>query len=165
MRDDTRHFEFLILILEGMQAGLSWAVVLNKRENYRRRFAGFNPQKTARFDQKKIDSLLQDAGLIRNRLKMEAAVINARAFLKIVEDFGSFDNYVWPFVGGKVLMGKGEHPAPSTSPESKTLSADLKSRGFKFVGETVIYAHMQAAGMVNDHDKQCFRRRECSSCG
>ena len=159
VRDDTRHFEFLIL--EGMQAGLSWAIVLNKRENYRRAFAGFNPQKVARFEQKKINTLLQDSGLIRNRLKMEAVVSNARVFLKIVAAFGSFDNYVWRFVDGKPMMGKGEFPQPTTSPEAKALALDLKARGFKFVGETIIYAHMQAAGMINDHDKGCFRRREC----
>lgn len=159
VHEDTRHFEFLLL--EGAQAGLSWATVLNKRENYRRAMAGFAPQLVACFSPKKIAALLQDGGLIRNRLKMQAAVINARCFLAVAEEFGSFDNYVWRFVNG--APRQGTIPTPTFSAESKALAKDLKQRGFKFVGETIMYAYMQATGMVNDHQPDCFCRRLCAS--
>lgn len=158
VHDDVRHFEFLVL--EGAQAGLSWSTVLNKRENYRRAFAGFDPCKVAAFDKQMIEDLVQDAGIIRNRLKINAAVNNARCFLDIVAHYGSFDQYVWGFVGGRPIQG--ELPEPTTSIESDLLSKDLKKRGFKFVGSTIIYAHMQAVGMVNDHDLACFRRTPCA---
>ncbi|MDM5147092.1 DNA-3-methyladenine glycosylase I [Candidatus Persebacteraceae bacterium Df01] len=162
VHDDQRHFEFLIL--EGMQAGLSWATVLNKRENYRRAFANFIPQQVALFSDKKIASLLQNAGLIRNRLKIHAAVNNARCFLNIIEEFDSFDAYVWRFVGGKPIQNHWQclTDVPAISRESKALSADLKKRGFKFVGDTIIYAHMQGVGMVNDHEVRCFRHQQCA---
>lgn len=161
VHDDRKQFEFLIL--EGAQAGLSWSTVLNKREAYRKAFAGFNPTKVARFNGKKIETLLQNPGIIRNRLKITAAVNNARAFLAIQREFGSFDTYIWRFVGGKPIQNcrKTMKDIPATSPESDALSKDLKERGFKFVGSTIIYAHMQAVGMVNDHVVSCFRYREC----
>ena len=159
LHDDHCLFEFLIL--EGAQAGLSWATVLNKRENYRRAFGKFDPQKIARFSDKKINTLLQDAGLIRNKLKMNAAVTNARCFIETAHEFGDFNSYLWQFVGGKPLQGK--HSNATTSVEAKALSTDLRKRGFKFVGETIMYAYMQATGMINDHDKNCFRRRPCAA--
>ena len=163
VHDDPRHLEFLIL--EGAQAGLSWATVLNKRENYRRAFAHFAPKKVAQFSDRKIQSLLQDAGLIRNRLKMLAAVNNARCFLATAAEFGSFDNYIWRFVGGAPQQNKWRNitEVPATSAVSDALSADLKKRGFKFVGSTIMYAYMQAVGMVNDHEITCFRHRECAA--
>ena len=163
VHDDPRHLEFLIL--EGAQAGLSWATVLNKRENYRRAFAYFAPKKVAQFSDRKIQSLLQDAGLIRNRLKMLAAVNNARCFLATAAEFGSFDNYIWRFVGGAPRQNKWRDitEVPATSAVSDALSADLKKRGFKFVGSTIMYAYMQAVGMVNDHEITCFRHRECAA--
>ena len=163
VHDDSRHLEFLIL--EGAQAGLSWATVLNKRENYRRAFAHFVPKKVAQFSDRKIQSLLQDAGLIRNRLKMLAAVNNARCFLATAAEFGSFDNYIWRFVGGTPQQNKWRDitEVPATSAISDALSADLKKRGFKFVGSTIMYAYMQAVGMVNDHEITCFRHRECAA--
>ena len=159
--DDRKHFEFLLL--EGAQAGLSWRTVLNKRENYRLAFADFNPEKIARYTDKDVARLLQNEGLIRNRLKMRAAVGNARAFLCVVEEYGSFNDYVWRFVGGAPKQNAPATMAdmPVTSAESDALSNDLKKRGFKFVGSTIIYAHMQAIGMVNDHEKNCFRRLPC----
>jgi DNA-3-methyladenine glycosylase I len=158
--DDRKHFEFLVL--EAAQAGLSWAIVLNKREGYRRAFKGFDPVKVARFDARAIDRLTKDAGIVRNRQKIEAAVKNARIFLRVQEEFGSFDAYVWRFVGGrpKVNRWKTVGDVPATTAESDALSKDLKARGFSFVGSTVIYAHMQAVGMVNDHLVSCFRYRE-----
>ena len=163
VHDDPRHLEFLIL--EGAQAGLSWATVLNKRENYRRAFAHFVPEKVAQFSDRKIQSLLQDAGLIRNRLKMLAAVNNARCFLATAAEFGSFDNYIWRFVDGAPQQNKWRDitEVPTTSAVSDALSADLKKRGFKFVGSTIMYAYMQAVGMVNDHEITCFRHRECAT--
>lgn len=160
VHDDRKHFEFLVL--EAAQAGLSWTIVLNKREGYRRAFAEFEPEKVARFTARRIEKLTLDAGIIRNRMKIEAAVRNAGAFLKIQEEFGSFDSYCWRFVHGrpKVNRWKTMNQIPATSPESDTLSKDLKQRGFTFVGSTVIYAHMQAVGMVNDHLIDCFRYRE-----
>ena len=157
--DDRKHFEFLIL--EAAQAGLSWSIVLNKREGYRRAFSQFDPQKVARYSKAKIDKLVADPGIIRNRMKIESAVKNARALLKVQEEFGSFDEYSWQFVGGDPWQNRwkslGEIPA--TTPESDKFSRDLKQRGFSFVGPTVIYAHMQAIGMVNDHLVDCFRYR------
>jgi DNA-3-methyladenine glycosylase I len=158
--DDRRHFEFLVL--EAAQAGLSWAIVLNKREGYRRAFSQFDPEKVARFNQRTIERLTLDPGIVRNRLKITAAIKNARRFLAVQEEFGSFDDYCWQFVGGRPRVNRwklaGEIPA--TTPESDAFSKDLKQRGFSFVGSTVIYAHMQAVGMVNDHLVGCFRHRE-----
>lgn len=158
--DDRTQFEFLIL--EAAQAGLSWYTVLRKRENYRRAFAGFDPAKVARFDAAKIEKLLLDPGIIRNRAKVAAAVHNARRFLEVQKEFGSFTKYIWGFTGGKPvvhkLRGHGDYAA--TSPESDALSLDLRKRGFKFVGSTICYAHMQATGMVNDHIVGCFRHRQ-----
>ncbi|MBI2925827.1 MAG: DNA-3-methyladenine glycosylase I [Verrucomicrobia bacterium] len=158
--DDRLIFEFLVL--EGQQAGLSWATVLRKRENYRATFDNFDPEKVARYNRRKIERLLKDAGLIRNRLKIEATVLNARAFLKVQEEFGSFDRYVWRFVGGRPIQNRWRalKELPARTPESDALSADLKQRGFKFVGSTICYAHMQATGMVNDHVVSCFRHKE-----
>jgi DNA-3-methyladenine glycosylase I len=160
VHDDQTHFEFLIL--EGAQAGLSWATVLKKRENYRKLFADFDPQKVAKFDQSKIEELLQDAGIIRNKLKVNAAVINAQKFLAVQQEFGSFDRYIWSFVNHKPIVNqiKSMEEAPAISPESDALSKDLKKRGFKFVGSTIMYAHMQACGLVNDHLASCFRYKE-----
>ncbi len=157
VHDDRRHFE--MLTLEGAQAGLSWSTILLRREGYRRAFAGFDPSKVAKFDGRKKAALLQDTGIIRNRLKIESAITNAKAFLKVQEEFGSFDDYIWRFVGGAPKMNYWNtmSQVPATTPESDVLSKDLKRRGFKFVGSTVIYAHMQAAGLVNDHTTDCFR--------
>lgn len=157
VHDDRRHFE--MLILEGAQAGLSWSTILLRREGYRRAFAGFDPTKVARFDASKKALLLQDPGIIRNRLKIESAITNAQAFLKVQEQFGAFDQYVWEFVGGKPKINYWTDMSqiPATTPESDALSKDLKQRGFRFVGTTVIYAHMQASGLVNDHTTDCFR--------
>jgi DNA-3-methyladenine glycosylase I len=160
VHDDVKHFEFLVL--EGAQAGLSWSTVLNKREAYRRAFSEFDPGKVARYTEKRIQKLLLDAGIIRNRLKIESAVRNARAFLAVQEEFGSFDAYSWRFVGGQPKVNRWTvmKQIPATSTESDVFSKDLKQRGFSFVGSTVIYAHMQAVGMVNDHLVECFRYRE-----
>jgi DNA-3-methyladenine glycosylase I len=158
VRDDRKHFEFLLL--ESAQAGLSWWTILRKRENYRRAFAGFDATKIARFDARAVTRLMQDAGIVRNRQKIEAAITNARGFLAIQEQFGSFDAYVWPFVGGAPMLNRWRQQGdvPATTPESDALSKDLKQRGFKFVGSTIIYAHMQATGLVNDHLLSCFLR-------
>ncbi|MDW8281687.1 MAG: DNA-3-methyladenine glycosylase I [Myxococcales bacterium] len=163
VHDDRVHFEFLVL--EGAQAGLSWATVLHKREAYRRAFAGFDPEQVARFSDRNIEQLLQDRGIIRNRLKIEAAVTNARAFVRIQEEFGSFDRYVWGFVGGRPIVNRRRTMGdiPATSAESDALSKDLRRRGFKFVGSRIIYAHMQAVGMVNDHLTSCFRYQACAA--
>jgi DNA-3-methyladenine glycosylase I len=157
LHDDHRLFEFLVL--EGAQAGLSWSTVLNKRENYRRAFDGFDAEAVARYGARKMRSLLADAGIIRNRQKIAAAITNARAFLKVQEEFGSFDAYAWRFVGGKPRVNRRRslRQLPATTPESDAWSRDLKARGFKFVGSTIVYAHMQATGMVNDHVVTCFR--------
>jgi DNA-3-methyladenine glycosylase I len=162
VHDDRKQFEFLTL--ESAQAGLSWATVLRKRENYRRAFAQFDPAKVARFTAKKIEALLQDPGIIRNRLKVTAAVMNARCFLEVQEEFGTFDKYIWRFVDGRPKQNriKRMKDMPATSQESDALSKDLKARGFKFVGSTIVYAHMQAVGMVNDHLVDCFRHKACS---
>ena len=158
--DDRKHFEFLVL--EAAQAGLSWSIVLNKREGYRRAFSEFVPEKVARFDRRKIDRLTLDASIIRNRQKIEAAVKNARRFLDVQDEFGSFDAYCWRFVDGKPVTNRWKSPRdiPATTPASDAFSKDLKQRGFSFVGSTVMYAHMQAVGMVNDHVVTCFRHRE-----
>lgn len=156
--DDRLLFEFLIL--EGAQAGLSWLTVLRKRENYRKAFAGFDPVRVARFTEKKIQALLMDPGIIRNRLKIRAAVTNARAFLKVQEEFGSFSEYSRRFVKRRRNRFKTIEELPATTPESAAMSKDLSRRGFKFVGPTIVYAHMQAVGMVNDHLLGCFRYRE-----
>lgn len=162
VHDDRRHFEFLLL--EGAQAGLSWATVLNKREGYRRLFADFDPQRVARFTRRRVRLLLEDPAIIRNRLKVEAAVANAKAFLDVQREFGSFDAYIWRFVGGRPLRRRrrASREIPATTRESDGLSKDLKQRGFRFVGSTVVYSHMQAVGMVNDHLVSCFRHGECS---
>ena len=158
--DDRKHFEFLVL--EAAQAGLSWAIVLRKREGYRRAFSGFDPAKVARFNAEKIAKLVANPEIIRNRLKIEAAVRNAKAFLAVQKEFGSFDRYCWQFVQGKpkVNQWKTTRQIPAISRESDAFSKDLKKRGFSFVGSTVIYAHMQAVGMVNDHLVSCFRHWE-----
>jgi DNA-3-methyladenine glycosylase I len=155
--DDRRQFEFLTL--ESAQAGLSWATILNKREGYRKAFADFDPGQVARFTDKHIERILADASIVRNRLKVTAAVNNARRFLEVQQEFGSFSRYIWSFVGGKPICNRWtEHgDVPAASRESDALSKDLKRRGFKFVGSTIMYAHMQATGMVNDHLVSCFR--------
>ncbi len=157
VHEDHRHFE--MLTLEGAQAGLSWATILLRREGYRRAFAGFDPLKVSKFDNRKKVELLRDTGIIRNRLKIESAITNAQAFLKVQKEFGTFDHYIWDFVGGapKLNAWNTMSQVPATTPESDALSTDLKKRGFRFVGSTVIYAHMQAAGLVNDHTTDCFR--------
>jgi DNA-3-methyladenine glycosylase I len=158
VHDDTRLFEFLIL--EGAQAGLSWETILRKRQNYRKAFDGFNPTKVARYDERKIASLLNDEGIIRNRLKINSAVTNANAFLQVKREFGSFADYVWRFVDGKSLKRKPGSPIVATTEVSDAMSKDLIKRKFKFVGSTICYSFMQAVGMVNDHDSTCFRYRE-----
>ena len=160
VKDDDTLFEFLIL--ETFQAGLSWITVLRKRENFRKAFDAFDYKKIANYNQKKVDSLLQDAGIIRNKLKINATITNAQAFMKIQAEFGSFSKYIWGFVDGKPIKNvfKDYKKAPANTPLSDTISKDLKARGFKFVGTTVVYAHMQATGMVNDHEINCFRYHE-----
>jgi DNA-3-methyladenine glycosylase I len=163
VHSDRRLFEFLIL--EGAQAGLSWITVLRKRENYRQAFDGFDPKVIARYDNIKIEELLQNQGIIRNRLKIEATVINARMFLHVLEEFSSFDRYIWQFVNGHPMQNHWEsiQDVPAKTKESDLMSKDLKKRGFKFVGSTICYAFMQAVGMVNDHTIHCFRHHEISS--
>jgi DNA-3-methyladenine glycosylase I len=163
--DDQVQFEFLIL--EGAQAGLSWSTILNKREGYRKAFADFDPVKVARFTEKRVEKLLADPSIVRNRLKVNSAVTNAKAFLKVQKEFGSFCEYVWGFVGGRPMQTNcsKDGAVRATSPESDALSKDLKKRGFKFVGSTIIYAHMQATGMVNDHVTDCFRYKPCKALG
>jgi DNA-3-methyladenine glycosylase I len=160
LHDDRGLFEFLVL--EGAQAGLSWLTILKRRQGYRRAFDGFEPAKVARYDSTKVKKLLSDRGIIRNRLKIASAVNNARAFLKVVEEFGSFDRYIWGFVGGKTVDGRRRSlkDIPARTDLSDRISVDLKDRGFSFVGSTIVYAHMQATGMVNDHLMTCFRHRE-----
>ena len=160
VHDDRKHFEFLLL--EGAQAGLSWSIVLKKREGYRRAFSEFDPEKVARYTERRIQKLTLDPGIIRNRMKIKAAIRNAQAFLAIQEEFGSFDAYCWRFVDGRPKLNrwKAMREIPATSRESDAFSKDLKHRGFGFVGSTVVYAHMQAVGMVNDHLVDCFRYRE-----
>jgi DNA-3-methyladenine glycosylase I len=160
LHDDGKLFEFLIL--EGMQAGLSWYTILRKRENFREALDGFDPRRIVRYDEKRIDILMKNPGIIRNRAKLRAAVANARSFLEVQDEFGSFDRYMWGFVDHRPVLGEIRGPADyrATSPESDAMSRDLKSRGFRFVGSTICYAHMQATGMVNDHTVDCFRRAE-----
>jgi len=160
LHDDGKIYEFLVL--EGMQAGLSWATVLHKRENFRAAFRGFDPKTVAEFGPRDLARLLSDAGIIRNRLKLEAAIVNARNFLAVQKEFGSFDRYIWDFTGGKPVRNRCRvlTDIRATSPESDRISRDMKQRGFKFVGSTIIYAHMQATGMVNDHLVGCFRHRQ-----
>ncbi|WNC70317.1 DNA-3-methyladenine glycosylase I [Thalassotalea nanhaiensis] len=160
VRDDQTMFEFLTL--ESAQAGLSWYTVLKKRENYRRLFANFDVKAVAKFDDDKIEELLLDAGIIRNRLKVKAAVNNAKLFLEIQQEFGSFCSYIWAYVDNKPIINNLDKLAdyPATSEISDKLSKDLKNRGFKFVGSTIIYAHMQACGMVNDHSNDCYRKQQ-----
>jgi DNA-3-methyladenine glycosylase I len=162
VHDDGKLFEFLIL--EGMQAGLSWITILRKRENFRRAFAGFDPEKVARFGKRDIARLMGDAGIIRNELKVNAAVANAKSMLRVRDELGSLDAYLWRFVGGKprVNRRRGMKDVPASTPQSDAMSKDMKARGFKFVGTTICYAHMQATGMVNDHVTSCFRHRELS---
>jgi DNA-3-methyladenine glycosylase I len=161
VHDDDKHFEFMVL--DTFQAGLSWKTILHKRENFRRAFDGFNYRKISRYTDDKLAALLQDAGIIRNRLKVQATVGNARAFMDLRREFGTFDDYVWSFTGGKTIQNRVKDHAgiPVTSPESDALSKDLYSRGFKFVGSTIVYAYMQAAGLVNDHLVGCPRQKAC----
>ncbi|MBN2081864.1 DNA-3-methyladenine glycosylase I [bacterium] len=158
--DDAKLFEFLLL--EGMQAGLSWMTILKKRENFRRAFAGFDAVKVARFNQQKVERLMQDAGIIRNRLKIEGAVASARAFLAVKDEFGSFSDYIWRFTDGKPVNNrwKSLSEIPGETELARTISKDLKKRGFRFVGPTIVYAHLQATGMVNDHLVSCYRYKE-----
>jgi DNA-3-methyladenine glycosylase I len=159
VHDDRVLFEFLIL--EGAQAGLSWSTILRKRENYRRAFAGFDPKKVARFTPAQVERLLKNDGVVRNRLKIESTVTNARAFLAVQKEFGSFDRYVWQFVGGNPIVNERRgRDVPARTAESDALSKDLQRRGFRFVGSTIMYAFMQATGMVNDHLIRCYRYRE-----
>lgn len=160
VHDDQKLFEFLIL--EGAQAGLSWLTILRKREGYRKAFADFDVEKVARFTEKRIEKLLQDPAIIRNNLKVRSAVTNAKAFLEVQEEFGSFDKYIWQFTDGKVITNKWKtlKELPARTKESDEMSKDMISRGFKFVGSTIMYAHMQATGMVNDHLVGCFRHKE-----
>ena len=161
--DDRTQFEFLIL--EGAQAGLSWSTILKKRDGYKRLFADFDVQKVARFTKPRIEKILRDPAIVRNRLKVQSAVTNAKAFLEVQKEFGTFSEYIWGFVGGKPIQNRftKDSDVPATSPESDALSKDLKKRGFKFVGSTIVYAHMQATGMVNDHVTGCFRHKPCAA--
>jgi DNA-3-methyladenine glycosylase I len=160
LHNDRKLFEFLIL--EGFQAGLSWLTILRKRENFRKAFDKFDFNKVANYEQQKIDSLLQDSGIIRNKLKIESAVTNAKAFIEVRKEFGSFNKYIWGFTGGKPIQNEFEslEEIPAKTELSDLISKDLIKRGFKFVGSTIVYAHMQATGMVNDHIKSCFRHKE-----
>jgi DNA-3-methyladenine glycosylase I len=160
--DDRKQFEFLTL--ESAQAGLSWSTILNKREGYRRAFTDFDPVQVARFTEKRIEKILTDPGIVRNRLKVKAAVTNAQRFLEVQEEFNGFARYLWQFVDGRPIQNRWEahKQVPATSPESDAASKDLKKRGFKFVGSTIIYAHMQATGLVNDHLTSCFRYQPCA---
>ena len=160
VHDDRKLFEFILL--EGAQAGLSWITILKKRENFRRAFANFDPQKVARFGESDIERLMNDTGIIRNRLKINAAIGNARAFLEVQSEFGSFDDYIWGFVDGQPIMNRFKtlSEVPAETPLSQTISKDLKRRGFRFVGPVIVYSHMQATGMVNDHLVDCYRWQE-----
>ncbi len=161
--DDKTQFEFLLL--EGAQAGLSWSTILNKREGYRKNFADFDAEKVARFTQKRIEKILTDPAIVRNKLKVNSAVTNARLFLGVQEEYDGFCNYIWQFVDGKPKQNrfKTQKEMPATSEESDAMSKDLKKRGFKFIGSTIMYAHMQATGMVNDHLTSCFRHKDCAA--
>jgi DNA-3-methyladenine glycosylase I len=155
--DDQHLFE--MLVLEGAQAGLSWSTILRKRANYRRAFAGFDPKKVARFDERRVEALMRDAGIVRNRLKIDSAITNARAFLQVQREFGSFDRYLWSFVDGRPIVNRprGRGGVRAHTPLSDRVSKDLKKRGFRFVGTTIVYAYLQAVGVVNDHTRACFR--------
>ena len=163
--DDQTQFEFLLL--EGAQAGLSWSTILHKRDGYRKNFANFDPEQVARFSKKRIETILKDSAIVRNRLKVESAVTNAKEFLRVQKEFGTFCEYIWSFVGGTPIQNKirSQRDFRSTSPELDALSKDLKKRGFRFVGSTIIYAHLQAVGMVNDHEVGCFRHKPCAALG
>lgn len=165
VRDDAGQFEFLLL--ESAQAGLSWSTVLHKRAGYRRAFADFDPEKVARFNRRSVERLVGDAGIIRNRLKIESAIGNARAFLAVRDEFGSFCDYLWGFVDGRPVVNRWREmrQVPASTPLSDRISKDLKARGFKFVGTTIVYAHLQATGLVNDHLVHCFRHAECAAAG
>ncbi len=165
LHDERLLFEFLVL--EGAQAGLSWSTILNKRENYRRAFDNFHVHKVAAYGPDKVKSLLADAGIVRNRLKVASAIDNAKAFIKVQQEFGTFDAYIWRFVGGKPIQNRWESlkQIPASTKESDAMSKDLKQRGFRFVGSTICYAHMQATGMVNDHLITCHRHKECAKLG
>ncbi len=165
VHDDAKHFEFLIL--EGAQAGLSWSTILDKREGYRRAFAGFDAEKVARFTPARIEKVLQDPGIVRNRQKVTAAVSNAKAFLQLQDEKGSFDAFIWSFVDGAPVVNRWEtsKQIPATSKQSDALAAELKKRGFKFAGSTIMYAHMQACGLVNDHLVGCWRWRDVQATG
>jgi len=160
VHDDRKLFEFLVL--EGAQAGLSWATILRKRENYRQAFSGFDPKKVAAFDQRRVKKLLADSGIVRNRLKIESAISNAVAFLQVQKEYGSFDSFIWSFVDGKPIRKGWKSPSqiPVATPEAERMSAALRKRGFRFVGPTICYSFMQAVGMVNDHVRGCFRYSE-----
>ena len=160
VHDDRRLFEFLTL--EGAQAGLSWSTILKKRESYREAFLGFDPTRVAKLGARERSTLMKNAGIVRNRLKIESTITNARAFLEVQREFGSFDDYVWRFVGGRPIQNRRRTlgAVPASTPESDVLSRDLKKRGFRFVGTTIMYAFMQAVGLVNDHEVRCFRHRE-----
>jgi len=162
VHDDRTQFEFLIL--EGAQAGLSWSTILNKRDGYRKAFTEFDVEKVARFTKKRVEKLLLDPSIVRNRLKVESTVSNAKAFIAVQEEFSSFSDYIWGFVDGRAIQNrfKKDSDIPATSVESDALSKDLKKRGFKFVGSTIMYAHMQATGLVNDHVVGCFRHKACA---
>ena len=165
LHDDRKFFE--MLILEGAQAGLSWITILRKRENYRKAFDNFDPVKVARYDRGKVGELLKNEGIVRNRLKIEASILNAKAFIEIQKEYGRFDRYIWQFVEGRSKQHKpgSSGQIPASTPESDAMSAELKRRGFKFVGSTICYAFMQATGMVNDHIAGCFRHQELSPAG
>jgi DNA-3-methyladenine glycosylase I len=165
VHDERRHFEFLIL--EGAQAGLSWITILRKREAYREAFADFDPGRVARFGKRDVERLLTNPGIVRNRLKVESAVRNARAFLQVQDEIDGFDSYVWRFVGGRPIRNRWTRmeQIPASTPESDALSRDLRKRGFSFVGPTIVYAHMQATGLVNDHVIGCFRHGEVARLG
>ena len=162
VHDDRTQFEFLIL--EGAQAGLSWSTILNKRDGYRKAFAEFDVEKVARFTKKRVEKLLLNPSIVRNRLKVESTVSNAKAFIAVQEEYSSFSDYIWGFVDGRAIQNrfKKDSDVPATSAESDALSKDLKKRGFKFVGSTIMYAHMQATGLVNDHVVACFRHKACA---
>lgn len=161
VREDQKQFEFLVL--ESAQAGLSWLTILKRREGYRRLYAGFDPEQVARFDESRITTMLQDPGIIRNRKKIEASINNAQRFLEIQNQYGSFCNYIWGFVNGKPLVNHFKEMAdiPASTPLSDKLAKDMKQRGFRFIGSTILYAHLQATGLVNDHILDCFRHKEC----
>jgi len=160
VHDDRRLYEFLVL--EGAQAGLSWGTILRKRENFRRAFEGFDPKRVSRYGKTEVNRLLADPGIIRNRLKIESAIQNAKTFILVQDEFGSFDAYVWRFVGGRTKVNRWTtmKEIPAITPESEAMSKDILKRGFRFVGPTICYAHMQATGMVNDHVTSCFRYKE-----